>query len=135
MDLEIEERLERLCCECDLCLFKIHLSLSSLLSCPFSLFLNMGLSVFLAVSIACSLSSQSLPVFPSPFGIHLLSPHSLSLTLCLSLYHLCPCPCSIVILSPLRLFPLLIAPFFSSTLSYFSVHPSLCLFFSGGRAD
>lgn len=135
MDLEIEERLERLCCECDLCLFKIHLSLSSLLSCPFSLFLNMGLSVFLAVSIACSLSSQSLPVFPSPFGIHLLSPHSLSLTLCLSLYHLCPCPCSIVILSPLRLSISSTHCSFSSTLSYFSVHPSLCLFFSGGRAD
>ena len=96
-DLQTEETtLERLRCECDLCLFLKSIYLHQLAFLPIFRLLNMGLPLFPAISIARSPSLQSLPVFSLPprYSFTISSP---SLTLCLSLHRHCLCPCSAII--------------------------------------
>ena len=131
-----ETTLERLHCECDLCLFLKCIYLYQLAFLPIFRLLNMGLPLYPAISIARSPPFQSLPVFSLPprYSFTISSP---SLTLCLSLHHHCLCPCSAII-PPLHLsvyFLYSSPPFFPSTFSFFPVYPSLCLFFSGGGGD
>lgn len=104
------------------CLFFIQFVFIQLSFLAISLFPNSGLPLFPAISKTCSPSSQSHPVYPSPFCIHLLSLHHHSL---LSVCHLCLCPCLIIMPSSICLFPLLISLFLLIHILIF-----LCLFIS-----
>lgn len=138
IDLPTERtRLERLLWMWPLSFFPYPFIFIQLAFLPISLFLNMGSPLFLAISLARALSSQcllSLPPFWYSFTIS-----SPSLTLCLSLYHHCLCPSSLIILSPRPSVYFLCSspPFrFIHILIFLclSIHLSVS-FFSGGRAD
>lgn len=109
----------KLCCECDPFLFVYQFIFIQLVFLLISLFLNLGFLLFLEISMSCFLSSQSFLCQPSLPALH----HS---HFCLSLHHPLLCPCFVIILFPVSLFPLLISSvFFINILIFLSIHLSV----------